>query len=116
MTAPLDIVREVLGAERAWLVGGAVRDELLGRPLDDLDVALDGDVAAAAKALRKRTGGAAFPLSEAFGGWRVVGPQHAWHVDVLPLLGGDLEADLAARDFTINAMARPLGGGRRRRA
>ena len=111
MTAPLDIVREVLGAERAWLVGGAVRDELLGRPLDDLDVALDGDVAAAAKALRKRTGGAAFPLSEAFGGWRVVGPQHAWHVDVLPLLGGDLQADLAARDFTINAMARPLGGG-----
>ena len=111
MTAPLDTVREVLGAERAWLVGGAVRDELLGRPLDDLDVALDGDVAAAAKALRKRTGGAAFPLSEAFGGWRVVGPQHAWHVDVLPLLGGDLEADLAARDFTINAMARPVGGG-----
>jgi putative nucleotidyltransferase with HDIG domain len=111
MTAPLDTVREVLGDQRAWVVGGAVRDELLGRPLDDLDLALDGDVGAAAKALRRRTGGAAFPLSEAFGGWRVVGPGHAWHVDVLPLLHGDLAADLAARDFTINAMARPAAGG-----
>src|SRR3954447_811960 len=115
MSGPaLEHVRRALTGERAWLVGGAVRDRLLGRDTDDLDVALDGDVAGAAKALRRvtggaavppppATGGAAFPLSQAFGGWRVVAPDHVWHVDVLPLAGGDLEHDLAARDFTINA-------------
>jgi poly(A) polymerase len=108
---PLDEVRRALAGERAWLVGGAVRDRLLGRPTDDLDVAIDGDPARAAKALRQATHGAAFPLSETFGGWRVVGPGHAWHVDLLPLLGGDLATDLAARDFTFNAMAEPLAGG-----
>ena len=54
----------------AWLVGGAVRDRLLGRPTDDLDVALDGDAAAAAagRAPRRPARPAAFALSEAFGG------------------------------------------------
>ncbi|MEA2295329.1 MAG: poly(A) polymerase, partial [Solirubrobacteraceae bacterium] len=111
MSAPLDEVRRALAGERAWLVGGAVRDRLLGRATDDLDVALDGDASTAAKALRRATGGAAFPLSETFGGWRVVDRGHGWHVDVLPLLGGDLATDLAARDFTFNAMAEPLAGG-----
>jgi poly(A) polymerase len=41
----------------------------------------------------------------------VVGPDHAWHVDLVPLRDGDIAADLAARDFTINAMAEPLAGG-----
>jgi poly(A) polymerase len=108
---PLDEVRRALAGERAWLVGGAVRDRLLGRPTDDLDVALDGDPERAAKALRKAVRGAAFPLSETFGGWRVVGPDRGWHADLLPLLGGDLATDLAARDFTFNAMAEPLAGG-----
>jgi putative nucleotidyltransferase with HDIG domain len=107
----LDAVREALAGARAWLVGGAVRDGLLGRPTDDWDVALDGDPAEAAREIRRATGGAAFPLSETFGGWRVVGPERAWHVDLLPLTGGTLEADLAARDFTVNAMAQPLAGG-----
>ena len=57
------------------------------------------------------TGGAAFRLSGAFGAWRVVGPEHAWHVDLVVLRDGDIDADLAARDFTVNAMAEPLAGG-----
>ncbi len=35
----LELAREVLEGEEAWVVGGAVRDELLGRPLNDLDIA-----------------------------------------------------------------------------
>jgi putative nucleotidyltransferase with HDIG domain len=35
----------------------------------------------------------------------------AWQLDVLPLLHGSIEADLALRDLTINALAQPLGGG-----
>ena len=100
---------EALTGTPAWIVGGAVRDRLLGRPTKDLDVIVDGDAGAAAKAVRKVTGGAAFALSETFGGWRVVAGDH--EIDLLPLHAGGLEADLGARDFTINAMAEPLGGG-----
>jgi poly(A) polymerase len=112
MTAtPLDAAREVLTEEPAWLVGGAVRDRLLGRETDDVDLALEGDPAGHAKRLGRATGGAAFQLSGAYGAWRVVGPGHAWHVDLVRLRDGGIEADLAHRDFTINAMAEPLAGG-----
>ena len=36
---------------------------------------------------------------------------HAWQVDVEPLRGETIEADLALRDFTINAIAEPIAGG-----
>jgi tRNA nucleotidyltransferase/poly(A) polymerase len=111
MEEPLAIAREALAGERAWVVGGAVRDRLLGRDTDDVDLALEGDPRHAARRIAKAAGGAAFRLSDEFGGWRAVGPGHAWHVDLLPLRAGDLEADLAARDFTLNAMAEPLAGG-----
>ena len=80
-------------------------------PTTDLDLALPGDPKDAARALARATGGAAFRLSGAFGAWRVVGPGHAWHVDLVTLRDGDIRADLAARDFTVNAMAEPLAGG-----
>jgi putative nucleotidyltransferase with HDIG domain len=108
---PLEAAREALAGREAWLVGGAVRDRLLGREVDDFDVALDGNPRAAARRIAHDTGGASFQLSGAFGAWRVVGPDHGWHVDLVTLRDGDIAADLAARDFTINAMAEPLAGG-----
>jgi poly(A) polymerase len=109
--APLEAAREALAGREAWLVGGAVRDRLLGRATDDVDVSLDGDPRVAATAIARATGGVAFELSGAFGAWRVVGPGHGWHVDLVSLRDGDIAADLAARDFTVNAMAQPLEGG-----
>ena len=111
MSAPLGAVRSALAGERAWLVGGAVRDRLLGRPVDDLDVVLTGDPREAARAVKAAAGGAMFALSEQFGAWRVVGEGQAWHVDLLPLREVDLPADLSARDLTINAIAEDLAGG-----
>ncbi len=111
MSGPLEIAREVLAGEEAWLVGGAVRDRLLGRHTDDVDVALPGDPKRAARGIAKAAGGASFRLSGEFGAWRAVGPEHGWHVDLVPLRGADIAADLAERDFTINAMAEPLAGG-----
>jgi putative nucleotidyltransferase with HDIG domain len=108
---PLEAAREALAGTEAWLVGGAVRDRLLGRATDDVDVSLRDDPRAAARKIARATGGAHFRLSGAFGAWRVVGPGHGWHVDLVPLRDGDIHADLAARDFTINAMAEPLDGG-----
>ncbi|HTR72560.1 MAG TPA: hypothetical protein VMG80_03115, partial [Solirubrobacteraceae bacterium] len=107
----LQAVRAALGDVPAWLVGGAPRDRRLGRSSTDFDVAIDGDPAHAAKAIARATGGAAcFELSEEFAGWRVVARDRAWQVDVQPLRGGSLTADLGLRDFTINAIAEPLGG------
>jgi poly(A) polymerase len=107
----MDAVRAVLAGRDAWIVGGAVRDRLLGRATTDVDLALPDDPRDAARALARATGGAAFRLSGAFGAWRVVGPEHAWHVDLVILRDGDIAGDLAARDFTVNAMAEPLAGG-----
>jgi putative nucleotidyltransferase with HDIG domain len=111
VTEPLEAARTALSGRHAWLVGGTLRDRLLGRPTDDVDVALEGDPRQAARTIARSTGGVAFELSGAFGAWRVVGPGHSWHVDLVTLRDGDIAADLAARDFTINAMAEPLAGG-----
>jgi Poly A polymerase head domain len=104
----LETAREVLAGEEAWVVGGAVRDELLGRDLVDLDIAVR-DPRKAARAYSKRSGGAPFPLSERHGAWRVA-LDGGRTVDFTPL-PGTVEDDLATRDFTINAIARPLAGG-----
>ena len=103
-----DLAREVLGGHEAWIVGGAVRDELLGRDLVDLDIAVR-DPRAAAREYAKRSGGAPFPLSERHGAWRVA-LEEGRTVDFTPLRGS-IEDDLATRDFTINAIAVPLAGG-----
>jgi hypothetical protein len=100
---PLERAREVLGEEEAWVVGGAVRDELLGRPVLDLDIACR-EPETAAKAFWR----GAFPLSERHGAWRALHGNQT--VDFTPLRG-TIDDDLATRDFTINAIAQPLAGG-----
>ena len=95
---------EVAGAD-AFLVGGVIRDELLGRPIVDVDIAC-ADPEAAARAWAERTGGALVRLSERHGAWRVAF-RGGTTVDFAPLRG-TIEEDLATRDFTANAIARPL--------
>ena len=92
----------------AWIVGGAVRDELLGRVVRDVDVAVAGDPARAARALAAELKGPVFRLSEAFGAWRVIDRRNQRVYDFAPLQGDSIEADLRQRDFTVNAMARPV--------
>ncbi len=112
MSAGLEVARTALAGTRAWLVGGAVRDKLLGRQIADIDVVVDGDPAQAARAVAGAARRAAcFALSEDFGSWRVVARGGAWQLDVEPLRGGTIEADLSLRDFTVNAIAQPIAGG-----
>ncbi|MEX2023975.1 MAG: HDIG domain-containing metalloprotein [Thermoleophilaceae bacterium] len=110
---PVRTVREALLAAgvEGWLVGGVVRDALLARPLVDVDVAVAGDVKAAARVASGALGGPSFPLSEAFGGWRALGRDRSVVCDVSPLQGDSIEEDLARRDFALNAIAVPLAGG-----
>jgi len=102
------------------LVGGAVRDGLLGRPLYDLDFVVDGDATALAAAVCRAFRGALVPLDPERGIARVV-LRHTGrrlHLDFARRQGGDWIDDLRARDFTINAIAvdpdgrylDPLGG------
>ncbi len=97
----------------AWVVGGSVRDALLGRPAGaDLDIAVAGDAQAAAAALCRAHGANRFRLSRAFGAWRVQGGGLPVQIDITPLQGGSLEEDLSRRDLTVNALALPVAAGR----
>lgn len=91
-----------------WVVGGAVRDTLLGRPSPDVDLAVRNAEEAAGELARK-TGGRLIPLGRGrFPTWRVVIAGRSY--DVSDLTEGSLESDLARRDFTINALAMPVQG------
>lgn len=101
-------VRTAVAGVEAYVVGGAVRDELLGRQVVDIDVATP-DPEVAARIYAGLSKGAIFPLSEKHGAWRVAFKDGAT-VDFTPL-AATIEDDLRTRDFTINAIAQPVAGG-----
>jgi tRNA nucleotidyltransferase (CCA-adding enzyme) len=102
----------------AYLVGGAVRDLLLGRPPRELDVAVEGDLTALVDAI-----GGAVEHHPRFGTAIIRG--EGWCVDVarcrteyypdpgaLPdVAPADIRADLLRRDATVNAIAVALADG-----
>ena len=95
-----------------WIVGGAIRDALLGSPVSDADLALEpGREERAARAIARVAGGSAFQLSEEHATWRAVSSTGGWHVDIAALRADGIESDLRSRDFTVNAIAVPLAGG-----
>src|SRR3954470_3709718 len=104
----LERIRAAAPVPGAWLVGGSVRDWLLGRPVTDIDLVVEGDPGDAARALARAGGGSPFPLSERHGAWRVV--REGDTVDVARSRG-PIADDLGLRDFTVNAIALPLDGG-----
>jgi len=107
------LARRALGeGEGCWIAGGAVRDAALGREVLDLDLAVAGDPSAVARAIAREGGGHAFELSAEYATWRAVAADHSWQIDVTALRGETIEADLGERDFTIGAIAVPLGSDR----
>src|SRR6266508_1115097 len=108
-----DVLRAAAQAadtERAYVVGGALRDLLLGRAIDDLDLAIPRDPAALAARLARASGGRAVTLDEERETVRVLvaGPRGTVQVDVAAFRAPTIEGDLAGRDFTIDALATPL--------
>jgi tRNA nucleotidyltransferase (CCA-adding enzyme) len=119
----LDAVVEVSGGyEGVYLVGGSVRDILLGEPNFDVDVVVEGDAIALARALADELGGRVRAHKQF--GTAVVLYGEDERVDVvtarsetydapavLPTVEpGSIDEDLHRRDFTINAMAVSLKG------
>jgi tRNA nucleotidyltransferase (CCA-adding enzyme) len=124
-----DRIRALSGADRllpaldalapAWLVGGAVRDLMLGASSVDLDVAIEGDAGGVARALATRLRGVAVE-HERFGTATVragdlVVDLASTRRETYPAPGAlpeveraSLDDDLARRDFTVNAMAASL--------
>ena len=102
-----------------YLVGGAVRDLLLGRPTEDLDLVVEGDAETLAAVIAKRMSGDVVSRSQfATVKLKVWGSsldmvtarnESYARPGALPQIAhGTMREDLARRDFTINAMAWPL--------
>lgn len=94
----------------AFLVGGAVRDALLGRSSRDVDLLVTAPARPVARQLAEVLGGRLVELDTTRGMYRVVVRRHdgTWTVDMGWDALGVLH-DLSRRDFTIDAMALPLG-------
>ena len=92
-----------------YLVGGLLRDQLLGRALVylNVDLAVPRGAIALCRRLAEELGGSFVPLDESTGSARVVVTEQDARVelDVSDFRGATLEADLRLRDFTVNAMA-----------
>lgn len=94
----------------AYVVGGALRDVLLGREVRDLDIAIGADTLGWASRIAAELAGHYVLLDEQHAIARIVldnGPVRT--IDVARL-HGSLRADLRRRDFTIDAMAARVGG------
>jgi len=109
---PQDLLARILPAvaarhREAWLVGGWVRDRLLGVDSHDIDLVVPTGAVATARHLADLVGGAFVLLDETRDTARVVvgAPGDAIYLDLAGMRGPGIEADLMARDFTVNAMA-----------
>ena len=94
-----------------FLVGGSVRDVILGRTTNDLDFVYAGDSLALARRIGDAIGAAYYPLDLERQTARLVLFQpdgSRLRLDFAAMRGADLDDDLRARDFTINAMALPM--------
>jgi tRNA nucleotidyltransferase/poly(A) polymerase len=112
-----DVIYELQAQLAAWphpvyIVGGAVRDAMLHRPLKDLDLATPIDGIKLARQIANQFDGDFFPLDPErdVGRALIDTPEGRLLVDVARLRGPDLLADLTDRDFTLNAMAVDLKG------
>ena len=94
-------------ATPVYLVGGAVRDALLGRVSHDLDFVVPQKAVRLSFEIGNAINAPAYVLDKERDTGRVVLADQETMLDFARFRGSDLEADLRARDFTINALAMP---------
>ncbi|MGH7397526.1 MAG: hypothetical protein ACRELW_08320, partial [Candidatus Rokuibacteriota bacterium] len=106
----LTVLTGLAGAERpVWLVGGALREILSGRAVADLDLAVGGGALDLGRRLADRLDAAFVVLDADRGAGRLVGREGELSLDLVDLRAPTLAGDLRGRDFTVNALAVPIG-------
>lgn len=103
-----EIVYQAAGKLEIYLVGGAVRDLLMNRACHDMDFALPDDPRQLARGVANEIKGDFFALDDERNTFRVIYHHPTGSrtfLDFCGLRGPDIESDLRARDFTINALA-----------
>ena len=94
---------------QAYLVGGYLRDGLISRDNEDIDLAVSGDIEAVAQALVEELGGSYFHLGHEEGIVRIIVFQSDISLQIdIAQLRGVIEEDLLLRDFTLDALALPI--------
>ncbi|HMK56599.1 MAG TPA: hypothetical protein VK448_08195 [Dissulfurispiraceae bacterium] len=93
-------------ADEAFIVGGTVRDLLLGRQINDADITVRRDAIDTGRSFADAAGGSFVLLDKDYGVTRVV--KGSEHLDICAMRGNSISDDLAGRDLSINAMAVPL--------
>lgn len=91
-----------------YLVGGAVRDALLGKLSHDIDFVMPANAIKLAFRVADALGVPAYALDKERDVGRVILPESHTYLDFTCYRGPDLQADLVDRDFTINAIALPF--------
>ncbi len=103
----LETIRRFTSGQEIYLVGGAVRDALMGHTTHDLDFIVPSDGLKIGRALAARLEAAFFPLDTERDTARLIlvreGRRHV--LDIAAFRAPSLEEDLQDRDFTINAIA-----------
>jgi len=91
----------------AYIVGGAIRDALLGLPINDVDIIFPDDPTELAKSFARQMSGSWFWLDKDRRQSRVVfnADANSPDFDFAPFRAPTLGQDLLDRDFTVNAMA-----------
>lgn len=100
--------RRARPGQKIYLVGGVVRDAFLETENRDLDFSVSGDARRLAKEVADDLGAAFYMMGLEHQTARLIidaGENRQYHLDFARLRGEGIEDDLAARDFTINAMA-----------
>ncbi|MCY4652850.1 MAG: HD domain-containing protein [Dehalococcoidia bacterium] len=102
-------VLEELGVT-SYLVGGSVRDAILGKTTRDVDIVVSGSANEVVEALAESLNGHIIRLPLEFDAARVIvkSGDHIVTLDLLSLKKGGIDPDLRRRDFTMNAIATPL--------
>lgn len=100
----------IAAGQPVYLVGGTVRDAVLGRAIHDIDLVVAADAVPLTFRLADALGLPAYILDAERDVGRIIVSEDSLTIDIARFRGPSLEEDLYGRDFTINALAMPLAG------
>lgn len=102
----ISFLRKFKARKDLYIVGGAVRDFLIGKKIVDLDIAVGEEVEKLVIFAKEYLKYHFVPLAPELGIYRIAKRKNS--IDFTYFRGNTIEEDLEARDFTFNAIAIPI--------